>query len=72
MPPRLDGLTDSEYLWEPAPGCWNVRPRDPSSEAPQPGAGPWTVDVAFPGPDPAPFTTIAWRLAHIVVGVFGT
>ena len=23
--PRLDGLTDQEYLWEPVPGCWNVR-----------------------------------------------
>ena len=25
--PRLDGLTDQEYLWEPVPGCWNVRAR---------------------------------------------
>jgi hypothetical protein len=24
--PRLDGLTDDEYFWEPAPGCWSVRP----------------------------------------------
>jgi hypothetical protein len=23
---RLDGLTDDEYFWEPAPGCWSVRP----------------------------------------------
>ena len=22
------------------------------------------------GPEPAPFTTIAWRLAHVIVGVF--
>ena len=22
--PRLDGLTDDEYLWEPVPGAWNV------------------------------------------------
>ena len=21
--PRLDGLTDDEYRWEPVPGCWN-------------------------------------------------
>jgi hypothetical protein len=25
--PRLDGLTDEEYLWEPAPGAWSLRPR---------------------------------------------
>lgn len=24
---RLDGLTDEEYFWEPAPGCWSVRQR---------------------------------------------
>lgn len=23
--PRLDGLTDDEYFWEPVPGCWNIR-----------------------------------------------
>ena len=22
---RIDGLTDDEYFWEPAPGCWSVR-----------------------------------------------
>lgn len=55
--PRLDGLTDDEYFWEPVPGCWTVH-RD--------GA----IDFEFPAPEPAPFTTIAWRLAHVVVGVF--
>ncbi len=25
--PRLEGLGDGEYLWEPVPGCWNLRPR---------------------------------------------
>jgi DinB superfamily len=33
--------------------------------------GPFTVDFAFPQPDPPPVTTIAWRLAHVIVGVFG-
>ena len=28
-----------------------------------------TIDFAHPAPEPAPFTTIAWRLAHVVVGV---
>ena len=23
---RLDGLSEDEYLWEPVPGCWSVRP----------------------------------------------
>ncbi len=66
--PRFDGLTDDEYLWEPAPGCWNVRPR---GAAGGPGSGPFTIDFAFPQPDPEPVTTIAWRLAHVIVGVFG-
>jgi DinB superfamily len=52
---RLDGLTDAEYLWEPAPGCWSVRD----------GA----IDYEAPPPDPAPLTTIAWRLGHVIVGV---
>lgn len=72
--PRLEGLTDEEYLWEPAPGAWTVRR---SGEAPPPtanhvvGEGEWVLDYGFPEPSPAPVTTIAWRLAHVVVGVFG-
>jgi hypothetical protein len=68
--PRLEGLTDEEYFWEPVPGCWNVRRRD-AGEANAPGTGDYTVDFAFPQPEPAPVTTIAWRLAHIIVGVLG-
>jgi hypothetical protein len=69
--PRLDGLTDEEYFWEPVPGCWNVRPRTDATPADAPGSGGWTVDFAFPQPVPAPVTTIAWRLAHVIVGCFG-
>jgi hypothetical protein len=54
--PRLDGLTDDEYFWEPVPDCWNVHVD--------------SVDFAYPAPEPPPFTTIAWRLAHVIVGVF--
>ncbi|MCM6775959.1 DinB family protein [Nocardia sp. CDC159] len=68
MRPRFEGLTDAEYFWEPVPDCWSVRPRAADD---QPGVGPFTVDFAFPAPDPAPVTTISWRLAHIIVGVFG-
>jgi hypothetical protein len=70
-PTRLAGLTDDEYLWEPVPGCWSVRPRGSSGAPVQAGSGRMTIDFAFPEPDPAPVTTIAWRLAHLVIGVFG-
>jgi hypothetical protein len=69
--PRLDGLTDEEYFWEPAPGAWNVRRRGTSTAPVQAGSGELTIDFAFPEPDPPPVTTIAWRLAHVIVGVFG-
>ncbi|MEV0324872.1 DinB family protein [Micromonospora echinospora] len=66
---RLDGLTDDEYLWEPTPGCWNVRPRGTGTAPVLAGSGAMTIDFAMPEPDPAPFTTIAWRLGHVIVGV---
>lgn len=69
--PRFDGLTDEEYLWEPAPGCWNVRPRGTSTAPIQAGSGEFTIDFAVPEPDPPPVTTIAWRLGHVIVGVLG-
>jgi hypothetical protein len=67
--PRLEGLTDDEYFWEPAPGSWNVRPRGTSTAPVQGGSGEMTIDFAFPEPEPPPVTTIAWRLAHVIVGV---
>jgi hypothetical protein len=54
--PRLEGLTDAEYLWEPRPGWWSVRP--------QPD-GTTTLDWTYPEPSPPPPTTIAWRICHI-------
>ncbi|GAA1753770.1 MULTISPECIES: DinB family protein [Streptomonospora] len=66
---RLDGLTDDEYFWEPAQDCWNVRPRGTGTAPVQGGSGAMTIDFAFPEPDPAPLTTIAWRLGHVIVGV---
>jgi hypothetical protein len=69
--PRLDGLTDDEYLWEPVPGAWSIRPRAEATSALATGAGDLVIDFAYPEPQPAPVTTIAWRLAHVVVGVFG-
>jgi hypothetical protein len=69
--PRLDGLTDEEYFFEPVPGSWNVHPRGASTAPVQAGSGAFTIDFAFPEPDPAPLTTVAWRLGHIIVGVLG-
>lgn len=54
--PRLEGLTDDEYFWQPVPGCWTVHPDG-------------RVDFAYPPPQPEPFTTIVWRMAHLIVGV---
>jgi hypothetical protein len=69
--PRLDGLTDDEYSWEPVPGCWSIRPRGEAVTAMAGGTGDYIADFAYPEPEPAPVTTIAWRLAHVIVGVFG-
>lgn len=69
--PRLAGLTDAEYFWEPVPGCWSVRPRGTGTAPAQVGAGDFAVDFDFTEPDPAPVTTIAWRMAHLLVGVLG-
>jgi hypothetical protein len=59
--PRLDGLTDAEYFWEPVPGCWSVRPA--------PGGG-FAIDADEKPDGLPPFTTIAWRLGHIAGHVF--
>ncbi len=61
--PRLDGLTDHEYLWEPAQPAWNIHP--------SPDGGPATIDFAYPEPTPPPVTTIAWRMAHVAIGCLG-
>ena len=58
---RLRGLTDEEYLWEPVPGCWNIRPSAGSPSG-------WSVDYPEVHPSPPPVTTIAWRLLHIADG----
>ncbi len=69
--PRLDGLTDAEYGWAPTPGAWSVHPRGEGLTEMQGGSGDFTVDFAHPEPNPAPMTSIAWRLSHLIVGVFG-
>ena len=51
---RLDGLSSDEYFWEPVPGCWTVTQV----------ADGWTA-ANDPEAEPAPVTTIAWRLWHL-------
>ncbi len=53
----VEGLTDDEFWWEPVPGAWTVRRGE---------SGRWAADYEEPDPVPAPFTTIAWRLDHII------
>ena len=73
--PRLAGLTDDEYFWAPAPAAWSIRRRGEPGPVPadaggmQGGSGDWVIDFAWPEPTPAPITTIAWRLRHVIVGV---
>ena len=60
---RMQGMSDSEYVWEPAPGCWSIR---------ESSIGFWTLDGAGgPVQDPAPLTTIAWRTCHVGGQVLG-
>ena len=59
--PRLAGTTDDEYFWEPVVGCWSVRPD---------GEGVFHAETARL-PDRHPFTTVAWRLWHLI-GCYGS
>jgi DinB superfamily len=69
--PRLEGLTDDEYLWEPVAGCWSLRPEGEGVAEIAAGGGRLKADFQLPQPEPAPVTTIAWRIAHLLIGVFG-
>ena len=53
---RVQGLTDDEYFWEPFDGCWSVRKTEDG----------YVPDGSLIPPEPAPFTTLAWRITHII------
>ncbi|MGW7685400.1 DinB family protein [Kribbella sp. NPDC054772] len=53
---RVQGLTDEEYFWEPFDGCWTVHKTTDG----------YVADASRIPPAPAPFTTLAWRITHIV------
>lgn len=59
--PRLKGMTDEEYLWEPVEGCWSIHRAED---------GRMVMDGFWPPPSPPPVTTIAWRLGHISFDLF--
>jgi hypothetical protein len=63
--PRLVGLSDEEYFWEPVPGSWSIRRHTD---------GHWFSESTWGAPEPVspPFTTIAWRLVHIASFNLGT
>jgi hypothetical protein len=69
--PRLETLTDDEYFWEPVEGCWSIRPRSDARTNTPVGPGDLIMDFEYPEPKPPPVTTIAWRLGHVIAGVFG-
>jgi uncharacterized damage-inducible protein DinB len=58
---RCRGLTDAEFFWEPVPDCWNIRPNEKH-------VGGWSYEYEFAPAEPAPVTTLGWRLVHITAG----
>jgi hypothetical protein len=61
----LDGISNGEFFWEPVAGCWTVHPRSEDRGVSAEGSGEWVIDYDPAQPQPAPFTTIAWRTLHI-------
>ena len=59
---RLAGLTDDEFLWEPAADVWTVRP-GPDGR-PVPDAEGWAPD----GSAGTPPRTLAWSIDHLGAG----
>lgn len=53
---HLEALTPEDFLWEPAPSCWTVRPD---------ADGVWRPDWSEPEPDPPPVPTIGWVTWHM-------
>lgn len=74
--PRLEGLSDEEYFWEPVQDCWSLHP-DPNASGEH--AGGLIMDSQRSGSALDPVTTIAWRMGHIIAhilkprtyGIFG-
>jgi hypothetical protein len=61
---RLAGLTDEEFLWEPAAECWTVR------EGPDGRPVPDVESWAPTGDAGSPPRTLAWSIDHLGAGAF--
>ena len=68
---RLAGLTDDEYFWEPVTGCWTIRQTDTGDYRADSADLPDAVLRPGTGAGEPPFTTIAWRLWHLI-GCYGS
>jgi hypothetical protein len=70
----VDGLTDEEFFWEPAPGCWSLRRRSELTVDVAPAElavpGDWICEYIGGHPQPPPLTTIAWRVTHTMLAVW--
>lgn len=53
---HLSALDADDFLWEPAPLTWTVRPD---------ASGVWRPDWADTEPDPVPVPTIGWLTWHV-------
>ncbi|GGK73863.1 DinB family protein [Streptomyces flaveus] len=53
---HLERLEPEDFLWEPVPHCWTVRPNQ---------EGTWVPDWADTEPEPVPVPTIGWLSWHI-------
>ncbi|MBI3738211.1 MAG: DinB family protein [Chloroflexi bacterium] len=51
----LAGIRADEFAWSPINNVWHLIEQN----------GRWTIPYAWVPPQPAPFTTIAWRMAHM-------
>lgn len=57
--PRIEGVTDEELWWQPAPDCWTLHRGDD-------GGFRYEWPPGSRGETTPPFTTLAWRLCHLV------
>jgi DinB superfamily len=67
---RLEGLTDAEWLWEPALAAASVRPRGAGVSPAPYGPGDWQLDGA-PPELAAMVRTISWEVGHLTSGIAG-
>jgi hypothetical protein len=65
-------LSDSEFFWEPVPGCWSARRRAECLTPTPFGKEDWVADfdsdlaaTSIPGRSTEPLTTIAWLMWHV-------